>query len=151
MPDDIHESMWKNVAEFFTSGVVAVTAEIYEEMCHITGIMGDCIRANEDLLVYEIEDPTWDWQRYVEISRVLQLKYADFIAENRKNPGGTVGRNDISIIALAKVLDVPLVSSEQRVLDLRNSTKRKIPNICDSESIEHLDWNEFLRRESMRF
>ena len=58
--------------------------------------------------------------------------------------------NDISIVALAKTLDVPLVSMETK--SGKDAVKRrKIPDVCLLEGVEHLDFNEFLRREQIPF
>lgn len=44
MPEDIHVTLWKRVGELITSGVFATTPEFYQEMIHITGDLGECIR-----------------------------------------------------------------------------------------------------------
>jgi hypothetical protein len=58
--------------------------------------------------------------------------------------------NDMSIIALAKCLELPVVSMETRIIDLNSSSKRRIPNICDAEGIVHHTFNEFLRTERFK-
>jgi len=54
MPEDIHRSMWAKIKAIFASGQIAVTKEIYDEMTHIPGSVGDCIRDNEQKLVLEV-------------------------------------------------------------------------------------------------
>ena len=54
----------------------------------------------------------------------------------------------MSIIALAKTLELPVLSMETRVRD-SNSKKRKIPNICDEEGVPHIIFNDFLRNEGI--
>jgi hypothetical protein len=61
----------------------------------------------------------------------------------------TVCLNDISIIALAKTLNVPVVSMEERVT--AGSKKLHIPDVCDLEGVEHLRFSEFLRKEKLKF
>ena len=57
--------------------------------------------------------------------------------------------NDISIIALAKVLALPVVSMETLIRQ-PEAKWRRIPNVCLAENVEHLSFNDFLRRENVR-
>src|SRR5262249_19409221 len=54
MPEDIHESAWTKIKACIEGGMFAVTTEIYDEMIHITGTVGECIGAKEAALVLEI-------------------------------------------------------------------------------------------------
>lgn len=56
MPEDIHETMWAKVAGLVASGAFAVTVEIYEELKHLSGSIGGCIKENDDALQMEIEE-----------------------------------------------------------------------------------------------
>ena len=58
--------------------------------------------------------------------------------------------NDISIVALAKTLNLPVVHMESWVPE-DNQTKRRIPNICALEGVAHLRFNEFLRAEKLKW
>ena len=59
-----------------------------------------------------------------------------------------MGLNDISIIALAKALDLPLVSMEKPA-SVNATARRKIPDVCRLVQVEHLTFNDFLRREGI--
>jgi dephospho-CoA kinase len=50
----------------------------------------------------------------------------------------------MTIIALAKTLGLPVVSME-KFIHQQDSKNRRIPNICQMEGIQHLDFNQFLR------
>jgi hypothetical protein len=151
MPEDIHTVLWSRVAEVIENGKFAVTTEIYEELVHIPGTIGDCIRNNKDNLQLEIQEENWDWQMYLTHVERMRKAYEHVISENNGNRKNTVCLNDLSIIALAKTLSLPVISSEKKLATAQDSNKRqKIPDICVLESIVHLNFNEFLRREGIK-
>lgn len=149
MPEDIHTSLWAEVRARIAAGIFAVTREIFDEMAHIQGATGECIRANELNLLLEVNDRSWPFERYIEHAARMQIDHARFIRENLGDRRGTVGINDISIIALGKCLGLPVVSMEKRKAH-QNGKLRQIPDICDSEGICHMTFNEFLRAEWIR-
>lgn len=150
MPQDIHESMWRKIESILASGDVAVNREIYDEMVHIEGSVGDCIRANASQLVLEIQDNGWDWQTYLAHVTSMQATYQQYISEYNNDRKNTVCLNDISIIALAKTLGLPLVQMEFRSAQPSN-TKKRIPSVCDNENVLHYTFSEFLRLEKVKF
>jgi hypothetical protein len=150
MPEDIHAVLWSRVARVIEEGRFAVTTEIYEELIHLPGPIGACIKANKNRLQLEIEDPDWDWQIYLAHVKRMREVYADVISENNGNRKNTVGYNDLSIIALAKTLGLPVISSEKKLATTQDSTKRqKIPDICDREGVLHMNFNDLLRKEGI--
>ena len=128
----------------------AVNVEIYNEMTHITGTVGQCIKDNQAVLVLEIGEGEWDWETYTEHNTRMQDEYKDFISEFNNNRKATVGLNDISIIALAKTLGLPLVHMESEVNN-PDSIKRRIPDICKSEAVPPLPFSAFCRAEKLKF
>ncbi|WP_316233930.1 DUF4411 family protein [Bradyrhizobium sp. SZCCHNR1098] len=149
MPEDIHESAWTKIKEKISSGEIAVTREIYDEMIHIVGTVGQCIKDAESELLLEVGEGDWDYNAYTAETVRMQEAYADFIAENTGR-AGTVGLNDISIIALAKTLKLPLVSMEVAVNN-GTSRKRRIPDICKIEGVKHMTFSEYCRAENLKF
>jgi hypothetical protein len=101
MPDDIHTVLWSNVANLVAKNTFAVTTEIYEELEHLPGPIGECIKNNKENLHLEIEDENWDWQTYIGHVERMRVTYADVISENNGNRKNTIGINDLSIVALA--------------------------------------------------
>jgi hypothetical protein len=151
MPEDIHETMWAKVAEVVAGGAFAVTVEIYEELKHLPGSIGDCIKGNEDAIQMEIEEESWDWQTYLGHYEDMKARHEAVISEYNGNRKGTIGLNDLTIIALAKTLGLPVISSEKKANVGQESDKRqKIPDICDKEGVTHLNFNDLLRAEGIR-
>ena len=61
MPEDIHASLWNGFkAKCLQPGIIAVTQEIYDEMPHIQGSVGQCIKDHKADLLMEVGDD-WDW------------------------------------------------------------------------------------------
>lgn len=150
LPEDIFPSVWAPIRELIETRAFAVTAEIFEELERIEGHLGDCIRAHKNRLVFEVGDEKWSFLEYINHSNRMQNDYKQFISERNGNRKGTVGVNDISIIALAKTLDLPVMSMEKRKA-AQTDYKRAIPDICDLESVEHLTFMELLRAENLTF
>jgi hypothetical protein len=151
MPEDIHETMWAKVAGVVASGAFAVTVEIYEELKHLPGPVGDCIKENDDGLQMEIEEEDWDWQTYLGHYEDMKVRHAAVISEYNDNRKSTIGLNDLTIIALAKTLGLPVISSEKKTNVGQESDKRqKIPDICDKEGVTHLSFNDLLRAEGIK-
>ena len=147
MPEDItlYKGVWLHITAQIKAGIFAVNKEIYDELCCIEGNVGSCIKANKDQLLLEIGQSDWDWKRYLDIVEELRTRYSSFISEYNQNRKGTVGLNDVSIVALAKALNLPLISMES--LSFQTSpTKMRIPRLCSLEGITHLTFNEFLAR-----
>lgn len=147
MPEDIHKSMWLHVTGVFAAGAVAVTTEIYDEMVRVPGAIGSCIKANKSSILMEVNEGTWNWKSYLDHSVRMNTAHREVISEYCGNSAKTVCLNDMSIIALAKCLGLPVVSME---VSTNPSTKRRrIPDICKLESVDHLTFNQFLRLEKI--
>lgn len=150
MPEDIHTVLWSRLATIVADGKFAVTTEIYEELVLLPGLIGDCIRGNKANLQLEIEDAEWDWQTYLAHIERMRQAYFDVISEYNGNRKHTIGLTDLSIIALAKTLALPVISSERKLATAQESKKRqKIPDICEREGVPHISFNEFLRKEGI--
>jgi Domain of unknown function (DUF4411) len=151
MPEDIHTALWTEVAKLVEGGKFAVTTEICEELEHLPGPIGECVKKNKANLHLEIEDEDWDWQTYLGHVERMRVTYADFISENNGNRKNTVGFNDLSIVALAKTLALPVISSEKKLHAEQDSKRRqKIPDICDKEGVSHMTFNDLLRKEGIK-
>ncbi len=153
MPEDIHVAIWSGVSRLLTGGVFAVTTEIYDEMTRIPGSVGASISGSKRAMVLEVGDSSWDWPAYIDASRMLHERYEPYVSEWHGGMARTVGLNDLSIVALAIALRLPLVSMEVPVLQAGHNpstNKRRIPDICTAERVEHLSFNDLLRREGIR-
>lgn len=145
MPETIaiYQPIWNHIKSQIESGIFAVNDEIYQELCYLPGQIGDCLKNNKDNIVLELGE-SWDWQRYLDIIEEMRVKHKDVIAEYNGNRKGTAGLNDVSIVALAKSLGIPLISMEAKTFQT-SATKIRIPGLCALEEVEHLDFNDFLR------
>jgi len=150
MPEDIHRRLWIFVKSVIKKGDIAVTKEVFDEMVMIDTGLGNFIKQQKDEILYEVNQGNWDWKKYISNSSAMVGKHKSHISEYIGGSPKTVCLNDISIISLAATLSLPVVSMEIRVLDLSQTIKRKIPNICDEEDIVHHTFNEFLRLEGYK-
>lgn len=150
MPEDIHKTMWKGFRERVENGMIATTTEIHDEMCHIPGDVGACLIASKSSIILEVGED-WDWHTYLAHAERMQVDHKDFISEFTGGSAKTICLNDLTIIALAKTLGLPVVSMERLVSEDPGTKKRRIPNICKAENVEHLGFNDFLRREKLTF
>ena len=148
LPDDIHVTMWGKVKNVIVSGYVCFNAEILEELRSLNGSVGECLMSCADRCLYEVGDNRWDWPAYLVKFSELKIKYTGCISEYNGNRKSTVGLNDLSIIALAATMKLPLISMESDVGQVSDKKKR-IPEICKIEGVKHLTFNDFLRAEKI--
>lgn len=150
MPEDIpaFAALWEKLTEYVLTGEIAVTSEIYEEMRHIPGAFGECLKDNRSQLLLEVGDASWDSLTYINHYKRMQERYVKFLSEY--SHGGskkTIGLKDLTIISLAKTLGLPVVSMERSAMP--STMKRRIPDICQAESLLHYSFNDFLRLEGI--
>jgi hypothetical protein len=150
MPEDIHPTIWAKVADLVAAGTFASTVEIYEELKHLPGPIGECLKANGDNVQMELEED-WNWAIYLNHYEEMKVRHQAVISEYNNNRKGTIGLNDLTIIALAKTLGLPVVSSEKKTsVDQDSGKRQKIPDICAKEGVVHLSFNDLLRAEGIR-
>ncbi len=150
-PEDIHASLWIRVISVIEGDGVAVTQEIYDEMKRFPeGTVADCIGRNKNALVMDVGQDTWDWESYTNHIARCRKQYERHISEYSGGSSKTICMNDMTIICLAKTLNLPVVSQEALVREVNGASKRRIPNICRSEGVTHMRFNDFLRRENIR-
>jgi len=146
-PVDIHATVWRKTMEMIENGKFAVTTEIYTEMKFIDGVLGTCISANKSNLVLEVGDTAWDFQTYISHVERMRIQYRVFLSGEGTASRNTVSLNDLSIIALGKTLDLPVVSMEKSAG--LSSKKMRIPDVCNAEGVRHLTFNDLLRAEQI--
>jgi len=144
MPENIaiYKPIWSYVKKQIENGIFAVNVEIFEELCYLPGQIGACLQNNKDKLVLEVGED-WNWQGYLDTVEAMRIKHTSIISEYNGYRKGTVGLNDVSIVALAKSLRLPLISME--AISFQSSDKKvRIPRLCDLEGVQHLSFNDFL-------
>jgi hypothetical protein len=149
MPEDIHTILWSSISQKVISGIFAVTKEIYDELIHIPGNIGQCIKDNCSNMQFEVGEEDWNWELYLKHVERMRITYKAIISEYNSYRRGTVGLNDISIIALGGTLHLPVISMEKKNFQ-PSATKMRIPQVCESEGVLHMDFNEFLRAEGIK-
>lgn len=149
MPQDIHTSLWAQIEARIADGIFGTTAEVFEELTHIPPPFGDCVKTNHAALVFEVGGDHWNWRAYLGHTTRMQTVYEPFISERNNNREHTVNLNDLSIIALGKTLSLPVVSMEARK-GASAIKRRGIPDICDAEGIQHMDFSDLLRAEGIK-
>ena len=148
LPEDVpvFRPIWECVIRTIESGKIAVTNEIYREMCHITGDVGDCIRASKDKLLMEVDDPSWDGRDFISQFDRMQKAHRQWISDySMKSNAKTICLRDMTAVALAKSLRLPLVSSESSAGD--SPKHKRIPDICALENVVPYSFNDFLKIE----
>lgn len=148
MPQDIHSTMWRQIEGLIVAGTFATTTEVFEELTHIPPPIGECIAANGSAIVFEVGSEEWDWQRYLSHTNRMQTAYEAFISERNRNREHTINLNDLSVIALAKTLALPVISMEARK-GAQAEKRRAIPDICDMEKVQHMTFSDLLRAEGI--
>jgi hypothetical protein len=114
MPDDIHVTLWTQVVNRIETGALCWNAEIAEELKSIPGSVGAVLKKCNGSCCLEIGDDGWPWQEYLKTNEEWRQTYKLFISEYNGNRKRTVGLNDVSIVALAKTLNLPIISMEKR-------------------------------------
>ena len=150
MPEDIpvYAPLWGQIRDFILSVQIATTAEIYAQMCRITGAVGQCINDSKTSLLMEVGDPSWNFAAYIQHFKRMQISYHAHISEySHSGSKRTIDLPDLTIIALARTLALPVVSME--VTALPSPDKRRIPDICSLEGVAHHTFNDFLRIEKI--
>ena len=147
---DVFENLWAFVIARIEAGDIAMTREIFDEMILIDNGFGEAISDNKDAVLYEVNQENWDWQDYLVTNGQILTDQHDHISEYTGGSPKTVCVNDVSGISLAKSLGIPIISGESITHNLDQTIKRKIPDICQAEGVQHMTFNEFLKAEGYK-
>jgi hypothetical protein len=148
MPEDIHVSLWGQISDRVKAGIFATTAEVYDELTHIPGDVGQCIQDHEAQIKLEIGSGDWDFAVYLAHFGHYHSKYEPFI----NGTGGckmSLSMPDFSICVLGKTLALPVVSMETPCAHNPGTMSRKIPDVCAAESVVRMTFNYLLRAEGI--
>lgn len=148
MPEDIYVSLWTQICDRVEAGQFAATAEIYDELTHIPGKVGQCITDHESKIKMEIGAGEWNFSSYLAHFSQLHPKYEPFI----NGTGGSkmsLSIPDFSIVMLGKTLALPVVSMEIACAHNPTTKSRKIPDVCAAENVIHMTFNDLLRAEGI--
>ena len=151
-PEIVYVKLWTTVRELVSQGIFCWNTEISEEMTGIYGQTGDEIRNSNRNCCFEVGQDKWNWQEYLIVVEDWRVKYHNYISEYNGSRKNTIGLNDLSIVAMAKVVALPLISMEKRNLHGNSSTtKMRIPDLCDREGIKHLSFLSLIKDWKTRY
>lgn len=150
LPEDIHTTLWPRVISTIQSGVFCWNVEIGNELALIPGAVGASLKACNGSSCLEVGKGSWPWKDYIDLNKKWQVSHRQYISEYNGNMKGTIGLNDLSIVALGCTLGLPVLSMERRNTNAGASKKLRIPNFCDLVGVKHLNFNEFCRAEGIR-
>lgn len=149
MPEDCFGGLWEKVKNVIVGGAFCCNAEIAEQYTHIEGSVGDCLTNQIPTMLYEIGVGSWNWQGYLDNTNRMTTKYHQYISDYHSNRRNTIDLKDLSIVALAKTLNLPVVSMEGSDGGQVSETKMRIPRLCICEAVRHLTFIDLLREEGL--
>lgn len=149
MPEDIHKTLWPSVVSKVKSEIFCWNVEIGDEMSLIEGSIGDALKNCNGSCCYEVGKGSWNWQGYIDKNNEWRKSYHQYISEYHGNRKNTIGLNDLSIVALAHTLKLPLVSMESPNLGKLSQTKLRIPDLCIAVGVKHYNFNQLCRIEGI--
>ena len=149
MPEDIHMTLWRNVLASIQAEIYCWNVEINDEMTLIQGTVGDALNNCKDSCCYEVGKGNWDWESYLVTIDNWRTQFSQYISEYQGNRKNTIGLNDLSIVALAHTLNLPIVSMESPNLGQRSQTKLRIPDLCQEVGVVHYNFTELCRNEGI--
>ncbi len=148
MPEAVYPTVWNPIYSLIQSNLLCWNEEIDAELQLIQGKLHSVLKNASKQCCYKIDDTTWAWQSYLNTYKTWDAKYYAYISEYNNNRKNTIGKNDISIVALSKTLNLPLISMEVPV-SVDAKKRLHIPDLCSKEGIKHLTFNELLIAEKI--
>jgi hypothetical protein len=149
MPEDCFGSLWQKIETLISSNVFCCNAEIAEQYTHIVGSVGKCLVYHTPKMLYEIGIGGWAWSEYILYVNIMSKKYHAFISDYHNNRQNTIDLKDLSLVALAKTLALPVVSMEGFDGGQISATKMRIPRLCINENVIHYTFIGLLRKEGI--
>ena len=149
MPEEIHKTLWPNVVRKIEDGIFCWNGEIAKEMSAIQGSVGLALRNANKSCCFEPGQNSWDWQAYLVTWKSWREKFNDYISEYNGGRKNTIGLNDLSIVALAHTLELPVVSMEKPNLSQPSQKRLRIPDLCKRVGVQHLNFNQLCREEGI--
>jgi hypothetical protein len=150
LPEHIYVSLWPQIYSKIDSGLFCWNVEIGDELQLLTGSLGSCLKKNSKTCCFEVASGDWPWLDYITLVETWQTNFKDYISEYNGGRKNTIGLNDLSIVAFAKTLGLPLISMEKRSPGGQSTKRMRIPDLCDQVSVKHFDFNQFLLAEGIK-
>jgi len=149
MPEDIHKTLWPGVIAKVQTEIFCWNFEIGKEMQSIQGKVGEALSNCNGTCCYEVDKGNWDWAEYIETNKQWRTRFRQYISEYNGNRKNTIGLNDLSIVALAHTLGLPVVSMESQNFGQKSDKKLRIPDLCIVVGVDHYTFNQLCRKEGI--
>lgn len=149
MPEDIHKTLWPSVISRIEAEIFCWNVEIATEMSSIEGAVGAALKVCNGSCCLEVGKGDWDWGAYVKTNNSWRDDYKQYISEYNGNRKNTIGLNDLSIVALAHTLGLPMVSMESPNLGQPSNSKLRIPDLCSLVNVDHYNFTQLCREEGI--
>lgn len=144
VPPTIYKTLWQIVYDLIDVRTFCWTKEIDSQLSLIQGDLGAKLREQSRHCCFEIGTDNWPWREYINTINEWRYVYQENISEYNGNRKNTIDLTDLSIVALAKVLEKSVLSMEKPSPIFSSSRRRRIPDLCVFEDVEHVDFNTFL-------
>lgn len=149
MPEDIHKTLWPSVVSKIYANIFCWNVEIATEMSSIQGTVGAALKNCNGSCCFVEGEGSWNWGAYIATNNEWRLQFKQYISEYNGNRKNTIGLNDLSIVALAHTLDLPVVSMEAPNLGQPSQTKLRIPDLCKLVQVDHFNFTQLCRKEGI--
>lgn len=149
MPEDIHKTLWSSVVSKIDAHIFCWNVEIATEMDSIKGSVGAALKNCNSSCCFVEDEGSWDWASYIAINNTWRGQFKQYLSEYNRNRKNTIGLNDLSIVALAHTLKLPVVSMEAPNLGQPSQTKLRIPDLCREVQVRHLNFTQLCRNEGI--
>lgn len=149
LPVRVFPTLWLKVWDRIENDCFCWNDEIAQEIDRLDDPLRKKLKSREHVCRFRNDSTLWPYGNYSNLILEWERKYSQYIQENHGNRTGTIGRADLSIVALAKTLTLPIVSMERPNTSSPSKTKIRIPELCKRENITHLNFVEFLEAEGV--
>lgn len=135
-PIDLYPSLWEKLDQFFKTGVIVSSQEVFDEITSGRDELADWVFSRKEFFL-----PT---------DSNVQKKAREILKDNRGliEGGKKANSADPFVIALAQILNAKVVTEEAKSSNLMSP---KIPDVCERLGIEHISFVSFSRELHLQF
>lgn len=149
LPQHVFPTLWQKVGECIANDCFCWNDDIAEQFERLVEPLQSLLKNRERTCRFRDNDVSWPYDKYIALVSEWQTAYKQYISEFNDNRKDTIGLTDLSIVALAKTLTLPVVSMERPNSNQPSEKKIRIPELCEREKIKHLTFVEFLEAENI--
>ncbi len=135
-PVDVYPMVWDKIGQLMESGIVISSREVYDEIIMGRDALAEWVKQRKECFL----PTTTDVQL---MTRAILNKHRGLVEGGKK-----ANSADPFIIALAIIKDSTVVTEEGKN---RSLTAPQIPDVCEKENIDCIEFITFLRRNGISF